>query len=268
MFNEIFRGLVLGLLQGITEFFPVSSSGHLILVPRLFGWDDQGLAFDTVLHLGTLTALVWVFWKDIVDSLKGTFVQRDKASARLVLMVILAAIPGVVFGGLFGRAIESFTRGPLFVALGLFFWGFVLFAADRYAQSRKHGIRELSDMRWIQVIVVGFAQAIALFPGTSRSGITISAGLFGGLQRELAVRFSFLVSIPTVAAAGAYGAYQLAQTGTTSFGMTELIVGFVTAAASGVWAIRFLLSYVSKKNFNVFVLYRIVLAVVVLAIVR
>jgi undecaprenyl-diphosphatase len=264
---DVLQGAVLGLIQGLTEFFPVSSSGHLILLPELFGWKDQGIAFDTIMHLGTLVALLWVLRKEVTGIVQGAFLKNSKADKRLVLQVIVASITGIVIGGLLGNAIESTFRGPNPVALDLALWGIVLFAADRYAAKRKDLIHETAHVTWNQTLMIGFSQIAALLPGTSRSGVTMTAGLLTGLDRETAVKFSFLVSIPTIAAAGAYGVLKLLKGGVDAPG-SELLVGFIVAVLAGAWAIRFLRSYVSKHNFDVFVIYRIALALVVVAILR
>jgi len=264
---EILQGVVLGAVQGITEFFPVSSSGHLILIPVIAGWKDQGLLFDTVLHLGTLTALLWVFRSDIRDVFAGTFRRKDASDRRFLSMVIAASLPGILFGGLFGGWIENHVRGPMPVVFGLIVWGIVLFIADRVASARKQSVSDAKRINWTQALTIGFAQAIALFPGTSRSGITITSGLFAGLNRSTAVRFSFLVSIPTIAAAGSYGLYKLLLQGMDTAGVAELVVGFLAAAVTGAWAIKFLRSYVEKHSFTPFVLYRFALALLVLLII-
>jgi undecaprenyl-diphosphatase len=261
MLFELIRGLILGAVQGVTEFFPVSSSGHLILIPALAGWEDQGLLFDTVLHLGTLAALVWVFRNDIRDAFVSSFLRKDRTARRFLSMVIAASLPGIVFGVLFASRIEANLRGVTPVVIGLVFWGAVLWAADRFASARKRPVTDAKRLTWTQALVVGFAQAIALFPGTSRSGITITGGLFTGLNRAMAVRFSFLVSIPTIAAAGGYGMYKLASQGFGSIGIVQLIVGFMAAAFTGAWAIKFLRSYVEKHSFTPFVIYRFALAI-------
>ena len=265
---DILQGLVLGAVQGITEFFPVSSSGHLILVPTFFGWQDQGALFDVVLHAGTLVALISVFWKDLMSMAQGAFIQKDSAARRLILMIFVAAIPGLAFGGLFNSFFEENVRGASVVVFGLVFWGIILWIADRFAQKRQTvAIHRMEDLQWKHVLIVGFSQAIALFPGTSRSGITITGGLFSGLSRSAAVRFSFLVSIPTIAAAAAYGLYHLFTDGLGAVSYTELIIAFISAVIVGIWAIRFLKSYVEKKSFTPFVIYRFALAIIVLLLV-
>jgi undecaprenyl-diphosphatase len=267
MMMELLRGILLGAVQGVTEFFPVSSSGHLILIPALAGWEDQGLLFDTVLHLGTLTALLWVFRTDIRDVFTGTFRRKDASDKRFLSMVIVASLPGIAFGGLFGGWIEEHMRGTTPVIFGLLVWGLMLLIADRVVAARKRSLSDIKRMTWTQALIVGFAQAIALFPGTSRSGITMTGGLFSGLDRPAAVRFSFLVSIPTIAAAGSYGIYKLALRGLDAAGTAELVVGFVAAALAGAWAIRFLRSYVETHSFTPFVIYRFALAVIVILLV-
>ena len=262
--DELIRGIVLGAIQGITEFFPVSSSGHLILVPWLFGWDDQGLSFDTVLHLGTLVALLWVFRGDLRALASGVVQKSDPKSKKLVAMILVATIPGVLAGGLLGGMIEATNRTPVVVAGSLAFWGIILLLADVVTRKLPRRVKEPSDMQWWQAILIGCSQAIAIVPGTSRSGITMTAGLVGGLSREAAVTFSFLLSIPTVAAAGAYGTWKLLAEGVTVSAGIQLAVGFVVAAVTGAWAIKFLRGYVAKHSFAPFVIYRLILAAVIL----
>ena len=265
------HGLILGLVQGLTEFFPVSSSGHLILVPRLFGWVDQGLAFDTVLHLGTLGALLWFFYKDILSLLRRALDRRPEVfqpARRFMAQVIVATLPALVLGFLTKDLIETALRGWQLVAFNLALWSFVLLFADRYSQRRIVGKAEqLEQITWKQALIVGCAQPLALLPGTSRSGMTITAGLFSGLNRETAARFSFFLSIPVTAAAGGYGVLKMARQGLgAGESWSMLIVGFLAAFVAGAWAIRFLLSYVAKKPYTIFVGYRLALAVVVLFI--
>ena len=189
------QALVLGLVQGLTEFLPVSSSGHLILVPRVFGWPDQGLAVDAALHLGTLAALLAYFRAEIIELISGAL------DRRLAVIIVLATIPGAVAGLLFGKYIEEHVRWPLLIAATTAFWGLVMLLADRQARPspaprRTHsnpGDRPddpLEHVGWGQGIAVGFAQALALIPGTSRSGITITAGLLSGFDRATAARFA------------------------------------------------------------------------------
>ncbi len=269
MMIETLHGLVLGAVQGLTEFFPVSSSGHLILIPHLFHWSDQGTAFDTVLHLGTLAALLWFFREDIgyllVQCVKKD--EQGKNARRFIAQLVVATIPALFFGVLFKDTLETSTRNTHLVAYGLAFWGLVLLVADRYASKRPSESAPFQHLRWSQALAVGFAQPIALLPGTSRSGITITAGLFAGLSREAAARFSFFLSIPITAAAGLNGVYELAKgKAVVDANIATLLAGFVAALLFGAWAIRFLLSYVAKKHYDAFVIYRMALALGVLLI--
>lgn len=265
---DLLHVLLLGAIQGVTEFFPVSSSGHLILTPVLFGWEDQGLAFDTILHLGTLVAVLWAFRGDLADVGTRALVKKEPAARRLTLQVIVAAIPALAVGALVEPLVEGVLRGPILVAADLAFWGVVLFFADRYAASHAHAMSKTTQITWTQTLVIGCSQVFALLPGTSRSGITMTGGLFAGLDRKTTVDFSFLVSIPTIAAAGGYGILKMIRSGMPSDGMLPLALGFLAAAVTGAWAIRFLRSYVSKNTFTPFVWYRLALAALVLVLVR
>lgn len=260
------HAIILGIIQGITEFFPISSSGHLILVPALLRWPDQGLGFDTVLHLGTLAALVWFFRHDLLTIARDVMRNDDlgEQARSFCLRVLVAAVPALAVGYIFNDAIERLTRHAGLVAVDLAFWALVLFAADRFARTSRQTSSPLMDVTWKQAIAVGLSQPIALLPGTSRSGITMTAGLLTGLSREAAARFSFFVSIPVIAAAGGYGLLKMMKHGTGGDGMIALGAGFIFAALVGAWAIRFLISYVSKRRFDAFVYYRMALALVVL----
>lgn len=254
---ELVRGLTLGAVQGLTEFFPVSSSGHLILVPILFHWPDQGTAFDTVLHLGTLVALFWFFRNDLIDLVK-------KKNWLFISKVIVAAIPALIVGYFLNDWISANVRQAWIVAADTAFWAIILFWADRTASKRKTSLEDYEKITWTQAIAIGFAQILALAPGTSRSGITITTGLFTGLNRQAAARFSFMLSIPVTAAAGAHGLLDVYKHGAGAEGPLALAVGFVAALAFGLFAIRFLLSYVAKNHYDGFVIYRLILACVVL----
>jgi undecaprenyl-diphosphatase len=199
------QAVVLGLVQGLTEFLPVSSSGHLILVPRVFGWPDQGLAFDAALHLGTLAALVAYFRSELIGVVVGS------VSRRLAVLVLVATVPAALAALAFGHYIETSLRRPLLIAFTTAFWGIVMLVADRRAGATARGASTtahpvpadpLERIGWGQGLAVGVAQALALIPGTSRSGITITTGLFAGLDRATAARYAFLLGIPITAAAG------------------------------------------------------------------
>lgn len=272
VFFDVFRGFVLGAIQGLAEFFPVSSSGHLILVPIIFGWPDQGLAFDTIMHLGTLVALLWFFRRDLISlAVRSVRAGSEGRGARIfVAKLAIATVPAVIAALLVRDLVETTFRSGALVAFNLALWGVVLLWADRRHASRdtsRATSDEVEKINWIQTMAVGLAQPVALIPGTSRSGITITAGLFFGLSRASAARFSFLLSIPVTAAAGLSGVLDVARQGFVSDGILLLVIGFLSATLWGLFAIRFLISYVSKRSFFPFVAYRLVLALVVLVLV-
>jgi len=260
---EIVHGVVLGAVQGLTEFFPVSSSGHLVFVPVLFGWEDQGVAFDTVVHGGTLLAVLAVFWKEI-QSMCMKALKKHGPSQRLIAQILVAALPSLAVGFFAKDLIEQQFRGTATVAVSLALWGIVLLVADRWRAQQKAATQDVHAVTWAQSLIVGLLQIFALIPGTSRSGVTMTGGLFTGMDRSTAVTFSFLVSIPTIAAAFGYGLLTVTQEGTGTGGTGMLVAGFLTAALTGFWAIRFLRAYVAKKSFQPFVWYRLVLAALIL----
>lgn len=253
----VLHALILGLVQGITEFLPVSSSGHLILVPVLLGWKEQPLAFDTVVHLGTLTA--------VLVALRGDLPKLFANKCRLGWTILAASVPALAIGFLFKEQIETSLRSPMVVVASLAFWGVLLWAADRYVKPNAEG--KIERVGYRRAMFIGVMQAIALIPGTSRSGVTITAGLFTGLSRDAAARFSFLLGVPAIAAAGAYGLLQIAQ-GTESVAFLPMLVGFLSSFAFGFLAIRFLLKLLALTSYVPFAVYRILLAVVVLLVLR
>jgi undecaprenyl-diphosphatase len=255
------RAVVLGILQGLGEFLPISSSGHLIVVPWLMGWPDSGLAFDVALHLGTLAAVGFAFWRDWVRligaGLRGLAAGRPFADpdARLLWYLGLATVPGAVAGKLLDEWAETAFRSPGLVALMMALMGLVLWAADRRA-SRSDG--EVVSLR--DTVLIGLAQALAIVPGTSRSGATISMALFLGHRREAAARFSFLLALPITAGAALVKVpalfHSAADTGV-------VVAGMLAAAVSGFAAIRLLLAYVRVRDYRPFVHYRFAFALVV-----
>jgi undecaprenyl-diphosphatase len=269
MWFDILRGLVLGAVQGLTEFFPVSSSGHLILVPILLHWPDQGLAFDAFLNFGTITALLWFFRKDLwqlcVRLCSKNAEERRKAWV-FASKIIVATIPGAVLGFLFKDIVAQYARHAWVVAADTAVWALVLLWADHASRKRTDSLADFEQVTWKQALTVGCAQAIAIAPGTSRSGITITAGLFTGLSREAAARFSFFLSIPINTAAALLGLVSVWKHGTGTETWPGLIVGYVAALVFGLFAIRFLLTYVAKKHYDWFVAYRLFLALVVVLV--
>jgi len=281
MILTILQAIILGLIQGATEFIPVSSSAHLIIVPWLFGWKDPALTsltFDVALHIGTLIAVLAFFASDWVRLIKAWFasVKERKIGAdpdrRLAWFVVIGTIPGAIAGVFFESKIEGLFHQPgvpiqssamLVMAVIIALLGTLLLVADHLARH----LVELKGLTFNKVLAIGFAQALAIFPGVSRSGSTITTGLALGLKREAAARFSFLLSAPIIAGAGLkslYDIYSGLKTG--AIAQNELIlfpIGLVVAAISGYLCIRFLLNYLQKHNTNIFAYYRWALAVLV-----
>jgi undecaprenyl-diphosphatase len=254
------QAVVLGIVQGLTEFLPVSSSGHLILVPRVLGWPDQGLAVDAAVHLGTLGALLAYFRGELLALLSGAL------SRRLAVALILATVPAGLAGVLFDRLIETHLRSPLIVAAATAFWAVVMWVADRRATPPPDTSEPLEHVGLARALTVGCAQALALIPGTSRSGITITAGLLGGLDRATAARFAFLLGIPITAAAGLVKTVELIRVGLAP-GEAGPLAGAVFAAFLSGWvAVWFLVTYLRRRSLCPFVIYRLLLAVAILAV--
>jgi undecaprenyl-diphosphatase len=258
------QALVLGIVQGVTEFLPVSSSGHLILVPHLFGWPDQGLAFDAALHLGTLAALVAYFRGELLGFLTGSL------SRRLALVLVAATVPGALVGLRFGHAIEDHLRWPLLIAGTTAVYGVIMWLADRTSARPKPAGSTTEDrletVSWGRGLVIGCAQALALVPGTSRSGITITAGLFSGLDRATAARFAFLLGIPITAGAGLKKTYDLVSTGLPAGEGTALAIGVLASFASGWIAVWFLVNYLERGSLLPFVIYRLIVAAAIVVL--
>jgi undecaprenyl-diphosphatase len=259
------QALVLGVVQGLTEFLPISSSGHLILVPALFGWPDPGLAFDAAVHLGTAVALLCYFAPELRRLARG-FRSGHPPDTRLVTAVIAGTVPGVLTGLLLERVIVSHLRSPQVVAASTLGWGLVLWWADRQAVAARP--TDLRDVSVGQGFLIGCAQAIALIPGTSRSGITLSAGLFSGLDRPTAARFGFLLGLPITAGAGLFETTRLIRHGLAGAEATGLILAVVASFAAGLAAVWFLIRYLQRRTLLVFVVYRLVVGLALLLFLR
>jgi undecaprenyl-diphosphatase len=265
----IFEAIVLGVVQGLAEFLPISSSGHLILVPWLLGWPEHGLTFDLALHLGTSVALLSYFWRDWLGLgkavLHGVVDAQARASTewRLAWLIVLGCLPAAVVGVLFEDVIEAMLRQPALIALLLMVFGLVLLAAERVGRKS----RVLHQVTLTDALVIGFAQVLALAPGVSRSGITMTAGLFQGLDRGAAARFSFLLSAPITVAAALFKLRVLLKQPLTSSEVAAFVVGIVTAGIVGALAIGFLLRYLQRQPVNLFVWYRLAMGAFVLVMV-
>ena len=259
--------ILLGIVQGLTEFLPVSSSGHLILIPKLFNFKDQGLAMDAILHLGTLSAIIIFFRQDLARLFSALFNRdHDPDYHRLAWYIGWASVPAGIAGLLGGNLIEQELRSPIFVAWNLLFWSLVFFTVERYSATQKSTKTDISRMTLGQVLFIGFAQAIALLPGTSRSGITITGGMLVNLSPTTAARFSFLLGTPIIFAAGAHKTLQLLSFPINSVHISglQLGIGLLVSFAVGYLSIKLLLGIVSRLGLMPFIIYRSILAVSIL----
>lgn len=265
----IYQVVILAIVQGLTEFLPISSSAHLALIPWLFGWQDPGLVFDIALHLGTLAAVILYFFRDWVQivaqgfGLKAGNDPQLKQQPKLLWILALATIPVGVAGLVFGKQAESSWRNPYVIATMLI--GVAIFMI--LAEKTRRGDKDLGMMSAVDALVVGLAQALAVVPGTSRSGITIATGLFRNIDRAAAARFSFLLSTPAIAAAALKGARDLHKEGGIPAGMhLPFIVGIVVSAITGAFVIGFLLNFLRRHGLWFFIYYRIVFGIIVIAL--
>jgi undecaprenyl-diphosphatase len=285
---SIVQAIILGIVQGVTEFIPISSSAHLIVIPWFFGWEDpsiNSLAFDVALHLGTLLALVWFFYADWVRLIRAAIasIRERRIDAdpdrRLAWLLVIGCIPGAIIGALAESKVEHLFHEPnqphqtsamIAIALMLAVAGAIMLLADRMAKHQ----RDMDGLNLKDTLIIGFAQALAVFPGVSRSGATITAGLALGFKRPAAARFSFLLSAPIIAGAGlksmldVFQAWQIGE-----IAASDLIlfpIGFAAAAISGYLCIKFLLRYLQRHSIAIFAYYRWVLAalIVLLAVLR
>lgn len=277
---ELWQAIILGIVQGLTEFLPISSSGHLIIFPWLFGWETGGLAFDASLHLGTLTAVLVYFRNELINLvkvipyalskplpiLKGESGEGERDTwARLGLMIVIMSIPGGIVGLLFSDKVEAFfhtddnsSRAIAVIATMLIIIGIAMLIGERVGAQKK----SLKDIGVIDAIVIGLGQAMAaLLPGTSRSGATITAGLFRGLTRAEAARFSFLGGVPLIAAAGLMSFADALQEGMSGSELANFIAGGIAAGIVGFFAVSGLIRFLQNQSTLVFVIYRIIFGI-------
>ncbi len=270
----ILQAIILGIVQGLTEFLPISSSGHLIIVPWLFNWhfllENPSLnkTFDVALHLGTFIAVIAYFWREIGRLLAAwvrTMTRRSLADpeGRLAWLLIVSSIPA----GIIGFALEDFIQEqlgrPWTIAVAMIVFAGFMYLVDHIAKLDK----DISSVSWPGAVLIGIAQAFALCPGVSRSGITMMTGLLLRLDRESAARYSFLLSIPVIGGAAGYKALQVARDGLPAGTHTPFLVGIASAAVSGFIAIWFTLAYLKRHNFNLFVIYRVAVGVAILVLI-
>jgi len=265
----IYQAVILAIIQALTEFLPISSTAHLALAPWLFGWKDPGLTFDVALHGGTLLAILIYFFRDwvqIVGQGLGLNIGNDpllRQNRTLLWLLAVASIPIGIVGLLFDKQADTTWRTPYVIATMLIVIGVLIWIAER----RRVGDKSMNKISWGDGIVIGVAQALAVVPGTSRSGITISAGLFRGLTRESAARFSFLLSTPAIAAAVAKKAWDIHKAGGIPADMkAPLAVGVAITGVLGAVVIAFFLRYLRRSSLMPFVYYRIVFGIIVIAL--
>lgn len=273
---EFIQAIIYGIIQGITEFLPISSTAHLVIFPYVFDWTDPGLTFDVFLHLGTVIAILSFFLKDWIlifkyflnrkDNLEEANIKFGKPNFLLILLV--GTIPAAILGYFLEASIEDTFRSPLLIAIMLIIFGLVLYLADS-EKINKHQ-KDLKDVGYFYSLIIGFAQSIALIPGVSRSGATMTAGLLLGLKREVAARFSFLLATPIMIGATLFRFKDVislpAQELFNGFGFWPAIVGFLFSLVSGYLAIKYLLKFLQKGTFLPFVIYRIILGLIIIII--
>ena len=269
---SLFQAIVLAIVQGLTEFLPVSSSAHLILIPKLLHWPDQGLAFDVALHAGTLIAVVVYFFRDWVELTlaglgfnfpRGASIEQVQHNRRMFWYLVAATIPGAIVGFLFEKKIEEYLRDPRPIAMAMIGVALLMWYAE-YVSKLERGMDRL---RFSDAMTIGVAQSTALFPGVSRSGITIATGLFRGMTREAAARFSFLLSTPLIAGAAAKelpGLIKMRHTGQLDLPISTLAISIAVSAIVGYLVIAFFLRYLQTRTLKIFIYYRILFGIVIL----
>lgn len=256
---SLLEAIIYGIVQGLGEFLPISSTAHIVLAPWLFGWEDPGLAFDIALHMGTLVAVVIFFWKDWIRLIKAGLTDVKSSDGKLFWCLVLACIPGGILGLIFEEYIESVFRDPLLIGIMLIAMGLVIYVADRYSKSEV----ELKDVGPKRSLLIGVSQGLAMIPGVSRSGITMAVGRALKIKREDAARFTFLLSTPFILLSGLYKAKDIVS---VSVEALPFSIAIVTSAIVGLLSIKFLLEYLKRKGFGIFAVYRLILGVIVIAV--
>jgi undecaprenyl-diphosphatase len=269
---SLLQALILGIVQGATEYIPVSSSAHLVLVPWLLGWPDPSFAFEVLIQWGTLVGVFIFFWRDIWAIAKAVvqgLVRRQPLycfEAKLGWLIVVATIPAVVIGFVFKDLFEAAFAAPVFVGGLLIFTAALLVIAERFGSRKK----ELERLNWLDALIIGFWQAAAILPGISRSGATISGAVLRGFDRTSAARFSFLMSIPALLGAGAVALSDLLGTGAVADELPAIVVGFVAAGIAGYIVIRWLLNYLQNHSLYIFAVYCVAVSLltIIVAFVR
>lgn len=259
---EIFKAIILGIVQGIGEFLPISSSAHLILVPFLFGWESHSMAFDIALHFGTLLAVLVIFFRDWWDLFIGAVnkVTKGKESFenRMFWYLVIATVPGALLGVLLEDVVENVFRTKIWlIATSLAIMGVLIYLGDRWADKHYKLETDFKHISLKQAFIIGLSQALAIIPGFSRSGTTILAARLMGLSKKAATKFTFLLSVPIIAGA------TILKVGDLSLNI-ETFVGVFVSFIVGIFSIKFLLNYIKKHDFSVFAIYRVVFAIIIL----
>lgn len=259
----VFRAIVLGIIQGIAEFLPISSSAHLIVFPYLLGWEESGLAFDVALHFGTMLAVLAIFfktwWDLFVGAVKDIKNKKKSTDGKMFWYLVVATIPAALVGVLLDDVIENVIRGKIWIiAVCLAVMGLLIFIGDKWSSKHYKKATKFENISLKQAIIIGVSQAFAVIPGFSRSGTTILTGRLLGISKEAITKFTFLLSVPVICGAAVLKLGDLVLT-------KEVIIGIVVSFATGVLAIKFLLGYIKKHGFSVFAFYRVILAIIVLA---
>ena len=261
---DIIQTIILAIIQGLTEFLPISSSAHLILVSELSDWPDQGTAFDVALHLGTLLAVLYYFRSEVSDMLKAKhFTSMDNAINSQLGIIVISTLPIVLVGGLFNDFVTENLRTSMVIALASIFFGIILYLADTNQQQRS----QVVNLSLKLGLIIGLFQVLALIPGTSRSGITIAAGLFLGLSRVEASRFSFLLAIPVIIAASVLQSYELFTNDQININYMNFILGIAISSFVAFLTIQWFLELVSRIGMLPFVIYRVLLGLIIILII-
>lgn len=265
---NIIESIVLGIVQGIGEFLPISSSAHLKIVPYLFDWPAHSMAFDVALHVGTLIAVLIFFWKDWFNLCKGAFdkviYKKDSFNNKMFWYLVIATIPGALIGKIFEDKIDAMFSNQnhiWIIAILLAVMGVLIFLGDKYAEKKyKDKDTKFESLTLKQTLLIGLSQALAVIPGFSRSGTTILTARLVGVSREAAAKFTFLLSVPIIFGAAVIKVPELLVAGEVSY----LLIGIVVSALVGIVSIKFLLNYIKKNDFAVFAYYRVIIAIIVL----
>jgi len=266
---QIFQSVILGIIQGVTEFLPISSSAHLFIAPWLLNWKENPLVFDIILHAGTLSAIIVYFRREWTGLFRSFFLGggegkpgRAQGNRRILTGLVIASLPILAVGFFFGERVEEIFRSPQHIASALGIFGVALFFAD-YLGKKAHSLDEVTTKA---AFIIGLAQVLALMPGASRSGVTISAALLLGFKKEDAVRFSFMMGGPVILAATVYGVIKMGGL-LYSIGIGTVLLGFASSFLSSILAIHILITYIRRRGFAVFALYRVALSAVILTLV-